>query len=306
MVLLIRRLAILLLLLCLGCSAQSNPAEVNHRVERLVRNHYSLPPSVDVKVTNRAPSKDFSQYDQVTIKMSRGDQSTNRDFLISKDSQKLFQFAEVVDPLGKIDLANRPYRGNKDAKVTLVNYDDFQCPYCSRNHQELMSAILKQYGDRIRIVYKDFPLYEIHPWAIHAAVDSNCLAAQNNDAYWDYADYLHGNQHSINGTREAQFAELDKQVTLQAQKHSLDVPKLQACVKAQDERAVRASMREGEALEVSATPQMFVNGQKVEGAVPPETLREVLDRALKDAGVAPPDHKAAAGGTTTPPAPSAK
>ena len=317
MVLLIRRLAILLLLLCLGCSAQSNPAEVNHRVERLVRNHYSLPPSVDVKVTNRMPSKDFPQYDQVTIKMSRGDQSTNRDFLISKDSQKLFQFAEVVDPLGKIDLANRPYRGNKDARVTIVNYDDFQCPYCSRNHQELMNSILKAYGDRVRIVYKDFPLYEIHPWATHAAVDSNCLAAQSNDAYWDYADYVHANQKDISGTPpaasdkatpeqisaarqkalEGAFERLDKSAQDIAGKRGLNTAKLDACVKAQDKTIVDASRKEGEDLGVSATPTMYVNGEKIDGIVTDEDLHKTIDRALQNAGQ--PATSASAGQTSS-------
>ena len=64
----------------------------------------------------------------------------------------------------KIDLAGRPVRGNPDAKVTIVNYDDFECPFCSRMHSTLMSEILPQYGDKIKIVYKDYPL-SMHPWA---------------------------------------------------------------------------------------------------------------------------------------------
>ncbi|MBZ5665243.1 MAG: DsbA family protein [Acidobacteriia bacterium] len=193
----------------------------------------------------------------------------------------------------KIDVSGRPARGNKDAKVTVVNYDDFECPFCSRMHSTLFPGLFKEYGDRVLFIYKDYPLEEIHPWAVHAAVDANCLAAQNGDAYWDYADYLHANQHSISGEkgRDGQNAELDKLATSQGQKHSLDVPKLQACVKAQDEKAVRASMREGEAVGVDATPAMFVNGQKLDGAVPAEEIRLALDRALQDAGVAPPEHK---------------
>ena len=154
-------------------------------------------------------------------------------------------------------------------------------------------GLFREYGDRVLFIYKDYPLEEIHPWAVHAAVNANCLAAQNGDAYWDYADYLHGNQHAIDAEkgREAQNAELDKLAILQAQKHNLDVAKLQACVKAQDEKAVRASMREGEAVGVDATPTMFVNGQKLDGAVPAEDVKQVLDQALKDAGVTPPEHK---------------
>jgi protein-disulfide isomerase len=143
---------------------------------------------------------------------------------------------------------------------------------------------------------------------VHAAVNANCLGAQNGDAYWDYADYLHANQHAISGEkgRDGQNAELDKLATLQAQKHTLDIAKLQACVKAQDEKAVRASMREGETVGVEATPTMFVNGRKLDGAVPADEVRLALDQALKDAGVAPPEHKPGAAEAKTPPAAPSK
>ncbi len=82
---------------------------------------------------------------------------------------------------------------------------------------------------------------------MHAAVDANCLAAQNGDAYWDFADYIHANQHEVNNekTPGARLEELDKLTMLQGQKHSLDVVKLQSCIKAQDESAVKASMKDG-------------------------------------------------------------
>src|ERR1051326_8909216 len=97
--------------------------------------------------------------------------------------------------------SHRTVRGTKNAKVVAVNYDDFECPYCSRMHQTLFPQLLKEYGDKIEFVYKDFPLSEIHPWAMHAAVNANCLASQNNDAYWDFADYMHNNQREINSLR---------------------------------------------------------------------------------------------------------
>ena len=164
----------------------------------------------------------------------------------------------------KIDVKARPVRGNKDAKVVAVNFDDFQCPYCSRMHQNLFPGLLKEYGDRVQFIYKDFPLVEIHPWAMHAAVDANCLAAQSNEAYWQYADYLHENQKQIGSEKshEAQFAALDALALKQGQQQNVDAAKLQACIKAQDQTAVKASIHEGESLGVEATPTMFVNGEK--------------------------------------------
>jgi protein-disulfide isomerase len=303
----VRRAFLVLLLICLGCSAQSAPPEIGQVVERHVRAHYSLPPEMKVSVSPTRPSE-FPNYDALTVTLDNSGKKQDLDFLLSKDHKTLVRLAKMDltrDPyaeiMKKIDVTGRPTRGNKDAKVVAVNYDDFECPFCSRMHQELFPTIFKEYGDRVLFIYKDFPLEEIHPWSVHAAVNANCLAAQNNDSYWDYADYLHANQRSISGNDE-----LDKLATIQAQKHSLDVTKLQACLKAQDQKAVRASMREADLLGVNATPMMFVNGQKLDGAVPLDAVRAVLDRALKDAGVAPPEHKSAAGEANAQPAQTSK
>jgi len=311
----VRRAFLVLLVICLGCSAQSPsspPSDVNRVVERQVRAHYSLPPDVKV-ILGPLRSSEFANYDALTVTFASPNKKQDFEFLLSRDHKMLVRMTKLdltSDPFAavmkKIDVSGRPTRGNKDAKVTVVNYDDFECPFCSRMHQTLFPGLFKEYGDRVLFIYKDYPLEEIHPWAVHAAVNANCLAAQNSDAYWDYADYLHANQHAISSEkgRDGQNAELDKLATLQAQKHNLDVAKLQACVKAQDEKAVRASMQEGEKVGVDATPTMFVNGQKLDGAVPPDEVRLALDQALMDAGVAPPEHKPAAAEAKTPPAPS--
>ena len=315
----VRRAFLVLLMICLGCSAQSPPSssgpvsavpsnapanvpsDITKVVERHVRAQYSLPPDVQVNVGTLRASE-FANYDALTVTFASPGQKKDFEFLLSRDHKtllRLTRFDLTTDPytelMKKIDVRGRPTRGNKDAKVTVVNYDDFECPFCSRMHQTLFPGLFKEYGDRVLFIYKDYPLEEIHPWAVHAAVNANCLAAQNTDAYWDYADYLHGNQQAITGQKghEGQNAELDKLANLQAEKHNLDVPILQACVKAQDEKAVRASMQEGDKIGVEATPAMFVNGQKLDGAVPAEDVRLALDQALTDAGVAPPEHKPA-------------
>jgi protein-disulfide isomerase len=320
-----RRAFLVLLLICLGCSAQapsptsSSPdpnasSDLTKVIERHVRAQYQLPPDVTVTLGSLRASE-FPNYDALTVTFSSSTKKQEFEFLLSHDHKTLLRMTKLdlsVDPyaeiMKKIDVSGRPTRGNKDAKVTVVNYDDFECPFCSRMHSTLFPEVFKEYGDRVLFIYKDYPLEEIHPWAVHAAVDANCLGAQNGDAYWDYADYLHGNQHAISGEkgRDGQNAELDKLATLQAQKHNLDVAKLQACVKEQDEKAVRASMHEGDKVGVDATPTMFVNGQKLDGAVPPDEVRLALDQALQDVGVAAPEHKPAAAEAKTPPAAPSK
>jgi protein-disulfide isomerase len=288
-----------LLLICLGCSAQSAPPDTVQKIERQVRFYYTIPPEVKVAV-GPLRSSDFPNYSALTITFDNG-KKKDYEFLLSKDGNTLVRLTRMdlnkdpyVEIMNKIDVSGRPIRGNKNAKVTVVNYDDFECPFCSRMHQTLFPQLLKEYGDRVQFIYKDYPLTEIHPWATRAAVNATCLADQNGEAYWDFADYIHGNQGEVNKEKQkdAQFSALDKITMIEAQKHNLDLAKLQSCIKAQDEKSVRASMREGDELGVSATPTLFINGEKIDGAVPPDQLREVLDRALKQAGTAAPAHSA--------------
>jgi protein-disulfide isomerase len=300
---LIRRSFVLLLVVCLGCVAQSAPPDLAKKIERHVRSYYKVPPEVRVIVGPLSPSTEWPNYDAVTVTVDGGERKQDLAFVISKDRNSLVRtvkfdlskdpFAEIMS---KIDIGGRPTRGAKASKVVVVNFDDLECPFCSRMHQTLFPELLKEYGDRVTFIYKDYPLTEIHPWATHAAVDANCLAAQNGDAYWDLADYIHANQHEVNSekTPGARLEALDKLTMLQGQKHSLDVVKLQSCIKAQDDSAVKASMKEAEGVGVEATPTLFIGGEKIDGAVPISQLRAALDRALKDANLPVPEHAAAA------------
>ena len=307
----VRRAFLVLLVICLGCSAQSPPSaqapapsqvsavDILQLVEHQVRSEYLIPPHVNVSVSSLHASE-FPNYDVATVTFDYHGRKKVEDFLLARDHKTLLRmtrmdltkdpFAEVMK---KIDVTGRPTRGNKDAKVVVVNYDDFECPYCSRMHTTLFPEIFREYSDRVLFIYKDYPLEEIHPWAIHAAVDANCLATQSPNAFWDYADFLHTNQQALAAARGHETAELDRLAFAQGQRHSLDTTKLDACMKAQDDKAVRASMKEGESVGVDATPTMFVNGEKLDGAMPADDVRAALDRALKDAGVAPPEHKSA-------------
>jgi len=304
-VILIRRSLLLLLVICVGCVAQSASPDLAKKMERQVRSYYKVPSDVPVLVGTPTASSEFPGYDKYVVTVG-SDKKQDLTFLVSKDHStmlRMVKFDLSKDPfaeiMSKIDVSGRPTRGAKASKVMVVNFDDFECPFCSRMHQTLFPEILKEYGDRITFVYKDYPLVEIHPWATHAAVDANCLASQNSDAYWDFADYIHANQNEVGNekTPAARLEALDKLTILQAQRHSLDTVKVQSCVKAQDESAVKASMKEAEGIGVEATPTLFVNGEKIDGAVPASELRAALDRALRDANL-PVVHDHAASVTT--------
>ena len=279
-----------------GCKAQNAAPgsalapETTRRIQLEIRSRYNVPPSINIAVADPKAS-DIPGYDLVIVTFTGGTHTTNHEFLISKDRKNLAhleKFDISQDPMAKIDVKGRAVRGNPNAKVTVVNYDDFQCPFCSRMHSTLFPALFQEYADKIKVIYKDYPLLEIHPWAMHAAIDANCLAEQNGPAYWDFADYVHANQKAIAGkNREEAFANLDKAATEQANKYKLDVSKAQACFAKQDDSAVRASMAEGDKLGVDSTPTLFINGERITGYVPEGEVRAILDRALGEGKPAP-------------------
>jgi len=292
-----RRIFLCLLLLAIGCKAQSPiSAELDRKIERQVRATFNLPAFVNVSIGERKPSTEFPAFDQLTLNLSFNGQSQKRELLLSKDGKTLISLVKMDltrDPLAevmaKINQQGRPVRGNKNARVSVVVYDDFQCPYCSRVH-ETLKEVLKSYGDRIRVVYKDFPLVQIHPWAERAAIDSGCLAKQNDDAYWEFADFVHANPKQIQGEQRAvsaQVAEVDR-ITLDiGRRHSTNTAALESCVKEQSKTNLSASVKEAESVGVESTPVLFINGMKLDGAIPATELKLILDKELKSVGAEP-------------------
>jgi protein-disulfide isomerase len=295
-----------LLALCMtaGCKAQStsttnaagaplDPATLNRHIEVLVRSQFNVPQDYIVTLGTRGPSM-VNGFETLPITFSRGPNMKVENFLISKDGQTLARletFDLAKDPVFAINVADRPIRGNPNAKVTVVNFDDLECPYCARMHQALFPSTLERYKDKVRFVYKDDPLVSLHPWAMHASVDANCLAAQSSDVYWTYVDYLHGHGQEVSGPDRdpaKSFAALDRIARQEATLAKLDPGKLDACMAKQDDTQVRASTAEADLLKIDGTPALFVNGERIDGAVPEEQVWIVIDRALRAAGVEPP------------------
>ncbi len=302
----LQRVALGALILVAGCHAQQKSAsdagtlarDVQKRVVSELRQTLSVPLDVNIALGPQTPSE-FAGYDKLPVTFSRGARVTTVDFLLSKDQKSLvrmekYDLSKVALPeeiAKKIDTQGRPVRGNPNAKVTIVNFDDFQCPYCARMHQELFPGIFDQYKDKIKIIYVDYPLAQIHPWATHAAVDANCLLSRasgsaNDDAYWDFADRVHSSQQSIGASHDVKQSgtELDKITRDVATKHSIKLDALNACIAKDDKAAVDKSVAKGDALGISSTPTLFINGEKVEGAMPEEVVKQAIDQALKDAG----------------------
>lgn len=268
----------------------SGNSELNRRIERHVRAYAEAPPGSQVTLGNRAPS-DFTGYDNLPVTIEQQGIKKTFSFLLSRDGKKLLYMKEFdlsEDPyakvMSKIDLSGRPIRGAENAAVTMVVYDDYQCPFCARMYVNLMNEVVNHYRDRVRVVVKDFPILDAHPWAMRAAIDSQCLAQQSAAAYWDFSDYIHTHQQDVSKPKEHADAPsvLDALAAETGQKRGVNAAALQACLARQDKASVETSMMEGKSLGVSATPTMFVNGEEVEGVLSTENLRLIIERALTE------------------------
>jgi len=182
--------------------------------------------------------------------------------------------------------------GNADAPVTVTEWFSLTCPHCAAFQAESFPGIKTQLLDtgKARIVYRDFPLDQ-HPWAMRAAVDANCVGAQSGTGYWNLVDYIHAHAQEIGGTEKtiAKANEmLDGLATDEGRKQKIDGTRLAACIAKQDQTVIKQSMREAELLGVEATPALFINGEKIEGAQPMEYVYRMIDGALIAAGQTPP------------------
>ncbi len=287
--------ALLLLFLALPLPQQNAQpqSDLDRRIERQVRAYTEAPPDARITLGARTTGN-WPGYDNLPVTIAANGITKTVNFLIAKDGSKLLYLTEIdlrEDPyarnMKRIDLAGRPFRGAENGAVTVVVYDDFQCPFCARMYVTLFNEVMVHYRDRVKIVMKDFPIADAHPWAMRAAIDSHCLADQDLAAYWDFSDYVHTHQQDVSARvkpgSNVDLPAMDAIAREFAQKHNLKAESLNACLALQDPAKVEASLAEGKSLGVSATPTLFVNGQEFEGVMSVENLRLVLDRALSEA-----------------------
>jgi protein-disulfide isomerase len=166
--------------------------------------------------------------------------------------------------------ATGPSRGGKTAKVTIVEFADFECPYCARAHETVM-AVLKAYGDKVRIVFRHYPL-SFHPKAPKAAEATACADEQGK--FWEMHDALFESQ------------ELDEEaLKLQAKQVGVDEAKFATCLSSgRTMPLVKRDMAAGQQAGVNGTPAFFINGFMISGAQPEEAFRKIIDAELARLG----------------------
>lgn len=249
-----------------AAQAPAQPAsDLQKKVEAYLRHVFAWGPTFRVKF---GPLKDspISGLYEFTVDVSMGDQSDSGIFYVTKDGRFLFR-GDIqdmnVDQLAavrsQINLSNSPSKGPANAVVTLVEYADFQCPSCRELHN-VLREIEPQYP-QIRIVFKDFPLTQLHPWAMTAATAARCAYQQNHAAFWKLYDAIYDSQDLITPENAWQ-----KMLDLAGQA-GLNVPALKTCMSdPATGELINESLKEGLQLKIANTPTVFVNGRRLIGS----------------------------------------
>jgi protein-disulfide isomerase len=176
-----------------------------------------------------------------------------------------------LDPNQRYDVSieGAPAWGPDDAPVTIVEFSDFQCPYCERFFLETYPLLKANFGDKIRFVYRDFPLFQIHPNATEAAYAANCAFEQ--DKYWEYHDVLFNNQDKL--------ATAD--LIVHAEDLGMDTEAFQECLQSgRYSEKVSRDYTDGVNLGVSGTPTFFINGKPLVGAQPYQIFADRINAEL--------------------------
>ena len=192
------------------------------------------------------------------------------EFLTSLRSQ-----AKIVDNLNpppiarvKVSVDGAPFKGPANAPVTIVEFSDFECPFCKRAHPTL-TQLFEKYAGKVKLVYRDFPLESIHPQARRAAEAARC--ANDQGKFWDYYDILF--------TESPKLASDD--LKRYAGQVGIDVNKFDDCLSGGVHKtAVQKDIDEGMRLGVSGTPAFFVNGRLLSGAQPIEAFARIIEEEL--------------------------
>lgn len=244
-------------------SSESGPLQA--KVEQYLRHLYAWGPSFKLTMGATKPSP-IPDLLQLPVTVSQNGHSDSANVFVTKDAHFLFRGDLVdmtIDPLAairaKLQTDNAPSEGPANAKITLVEFADFECPSC-RALDRILRQVLPKYPN-VRLVYKDFPLTEIHPWAMTAATAGHCAFEQNPKVFWKLHDSIFDDQDLISPSN------VWDRMNEYATKFGLDDQAFRACMaNPSTTQAVQKSIAEGHALNITSTPTIFVDGRRIVGA----------------------------------------
>ncbi len=243
------------------------PSAIQKTVEAYLRNLYAFGPDIQVTVGPPKPS-DIPGLLETAIDVKMADNVESVKFYVSKDGKYLLrgELSDLTkDPLAenraKLDLKGAPSLGDPNAPITMVEFSDFECPVCRSLH-DVLRGLLVNYP-QVRLIFKDFPLDQVHPWARTAALAGRCANEQDPKAFWKLYDLIYDNQDIISA--ENSYAKM----TDYASQMSLNADAFKSCMaNSATAAAIEASRANGVSLDVNSTPTIFINGRRIIGADP--------------------------------------
>jgi len=267
--------------LCATTALAQSPApeDLKHKTEQYLRNLFAFGPEVKMVVG------DFKETGmpgllETNIAVNIEGNKEEVKMWVSKDGKYLVRGElddlnkdPLADARAKLDLKDAPATGNANATITVVEFADFECPVC-RNLHEALKGLLPKYP-QVRMVFKDFPLEQIHPWARTGALAGRCAYQQDPKSFWKMYDNLYDNQDVISAANA-----WDKAVDY-AEQAGLNSQTFRACmISPEAKSAVDASVANGKRMDVGSTPTLFVNGRRMVGA-DPHQLEQFLQYELQ-------------------------
>lgn len=262
--------------------------DTNTDVVQAVRDQFKVPPTVKLTVSAFRPSR-YPGFLETTMTANDGTHpSQDRNFSVTADKKFLVLgevFPMTADPrreaLRLISLKDQPTQGPATAPVTIVEYADLECPSCAAMHRFLETDLLPKYQDKVRVVFKEFPLVTIHQWAGTAAIANECAYQLDPSKFVAYRSLIYQKQNDIDGVQADSSHVRDMLLGL-GQQAGLDRAKLAVCLDSQASKPrVDEGRKEGEALSVSQTPTFYINGKILIGGPPPEAFYQAVEDALR-------------------------
>ncbi len=251
-------------------------------LEAYIRHLLVWPASVQVAIGDpvAAPLPGFYQ---VKIRGTLGGRTQEETFYVSADTRTIIR-GDILDmakspfevELGLLKTDHQPSLGVPGAPVTIVEFADFQCPYCKQEAGVVRTQLMEAFPRDLDLVYMDYPLETIHPFARGAAILGRCIYTQSNDSFWAYHDWIFQHQGEITAAnlrdKVLDYAKGDK---------NLDVARLTACAVAPEPRAeVDRTIAMGDELKINATPTFFINGRRMVGTLALDDLKMVVEQEI--------------------------
>jgi protein-disulfide isomerase len=254
-------------------------------LENYVRHLETWDTTISMEISDPKPSPIEGFY-EVTIHASKNNASQDLSLYVSKDGRQILQgtlYTTVDNPfkpdLDKLKGAtdHAANYGTQGAPVVIVEFSDFQCPFCKEEAKTLRSNIPSTYPKEVHLYHLDMPLELAHPWARAGAIAGRCVYKQSNTAFWNYYDWIYDHQSDITTDNlKAKVLEWAKD------KDSVDSLQFTRCLDNKETDAeVTSSADLAKSLQISQTPMFFINGRRMAGAIDWPTMKHVIDDEIQ-------------------------